>query len=105
MGALDGVDVALTPTTNGPPVPVGHFFADGPEGEPARMLAWSCHTPWVNLTGQPAVSLPSHLDGDGLPHAVQLVGRQRADLELLALAAQLESAGLWDDVHPPCWRS
>jgi amidase len=103
LAALEPFDVALTPTTNGPPVPVGHYFADGPEGQAERMLAWSCYTPWVNLTGQPAVSLPSHLDPDGLPLAVQLVGRPRRDGELLALAAQLESAALWRDVHPPCW--
>lgn len=103
LAALDGFDVVLTPTTNGPPVPVGHFFSDGVEAEADLMLAWSCYTPWVNLTGQPAVSLPSHLDGDGLPHGVQLVGRQRADAELLALAVQLEGAGLWNDVRPPCW--
>jgi amidase len=84
---------------------VGHYFADGVEGEADRMLAWSCYTPWVNLTGQPAVSLPSHLDHDGLPFAVQLVGRQRHDAELLSLSAQLERAGLWDVVHPPCWEA
>jgi amidase len=103
LAALDNVDVSLTPTTNGPPVPVGHFFANAVEGEADLMLDWSCYTPWANLTGQPAVSLPSHLDGDGLPYGVQLVARQRHDAELLALAAQLERADLWDDIHPPCW--
>jgi amidase len=103
LTVLGDYDLALTPTTSGPPVPVGHYFANGPEGEADLMLAWSCYTPWANLTGQPAVSLPSHLDADGLPHAVQLVGRPRADAELVALAAQLERAGLWHDVHPPCW--
>jgi amidase len=103
LAALDDVDVALTPTTNGPPVPVAHFFSDGVEGEADLMLAWSCYTPWVNLTGQPAVSVPSHLDSAGLPHGVQLVGRQRSDAELLTLAAQLEASGLWNDARPPCW--
>lgn len=103
LTALDDVDIAVTPTTNGPPVPVGHFSAHGPAGEADLMLAWSCYTPWANLTGQPAVSLPSHLDRDGLPYGVQLVGRSHHDAELLALAAQLEAAGLWKDIHPPCW--
>ncbi|MFK4087730.1 amidase [Kribbella sp. NPDC020789] len=96
-------DVVLTPVTSGPPVPLGHFESTGVEGIIDRMLEWSAYTPWANLTGQPAVALPSHLDHDGLPYGVQLVGRPRHDLELLALAAQLESAALWDDVHPPCW--
>ena len=103
LAALAGFDVAVTPTTSGPPVPVGHYFADGVEGEADLMLAWSCYTPWVNLTGQPAVSLPSHLADDGLPYGVQLVARPRHDAELLSLAAQLEGAGLWHDLHPPCW--
>jgi amidase len=103
LTASESVDVALTPVTNGPPVPVGHFLAEGVEGVADRMLAWSGYTPWANLTGQPAVSLPSHLDGDGLPHSVQIVGRQRHDAQLLALAAQLEDAAPWNDVHPPCW--
>jgi amidase len=102
LAALDGFDVALTPTTSGPPAPIGHFLADGVEGVADAMLAWSCYTPWANLTGQPAVSLPSHLD-DGLPYAVQLVGRPRGDGALLAVAAQLEHAGLWSEVRPPCW--
>ncbi|SDM33312.1 amidase [Allokutzneria albata] len=103
LAALEGFDIALTPTTNGPPVPLGHYFAHGVEGEADLMLGWSCYTPWVNLTGQPAISVPSHVDGEGLPHGVQLVGGQRQDAELLALAAQLEGAALWADVHPPCW--
>ncbi|MFI7680236.1 amidase [Actinophytocola sp. NPDC049390] len=103
LDALADFDVALTPTTNGPAVPLGHYLADGIEQVPDRMLAWSCHTPWANFTGAPAVALPSHQDRDGLPVGVQLVGRARHDGRLLALAAQLERAGLWADTHPPCW--
>ncbi|MGW6928968.1 amidase [Lentzea sp. NPDC054927] len=99
LAGVDDYDVVLTPTTNGAPVPIGYY--DGDEAE--RMLRWSCHTPWVNLAGVPAVSLPSHVDDDGLPHGVHLVGRHRQDADLLALAAQLESAALWEERHPPCW--
>lgn len=100
LARLDEFDAALTPTTNGPPVPIGHFFQDGVDGVLPRMLAWSCHTPWANFTGQPAISLPSHLDDGGRPHGIQLVGRPRGDAELLSLAAQFEST---DILHPPCW--
>lgn len=103
LAALGDFDFAVTPTTNGPPVPLGHYLADGVEGVARRMLDWSCYTPWVNLAGLPAVSLPSHVDDDGLPQGVQLVGHQRHDDVLLALAAQLEAAGLWADRHPPTW--
>jgi aspartyl-tRNA(Asn)/glutamyl-tRNA(Gln) amidotransferase subunit A len=56
--------------------------------------------PWTmlfNMTGHPAVSLPSGFDRDGLPIGIQLVGRFRADAELLRLAALFEAAhGLLD---------
>ncbi|GLY47281.1 amidase [Lentzea sp. NBRC 102530] len=99
LAATDDYDVVLTPTTNGPPVPIGHYTGD----EADLMLKWSCPTPWVNLAGVPAISLPSHVDDQGLPHGVHLAGRARRDAELLALAAQLESARLWEDRHPPAW--
>ncbi|WP_370941843.1 amidase [Amycolatopsis sp. cg5] len=102
LAAFADFDVALTPVTNGPPVPIGHFLAGGVEAVPESMLAWSGYTPWANFTGQPAIALPSHVD-EGLPHGVQLVGRPRHDAELLALAAELEDAALWQDIHPPCW--
>ncbi|GAA3566856.1 amidase [Amycolatopsis ultiminotia] len=103
LGALDEFDVALTPTTSAPPVRIGHYHEHGVEAVGNRMLNWSCHTPWANLTGQPAISVPSHVDGDGLPHGAQLVGRRCHDAELLSLAAQLEDAALWEDHHPSCW--
>ncbi|MET9230318.1 amidase [Lentzea sp. NPDC003310] len=99
LAAVDDYDVVLTPTTNGPPVPIGYYAGD----EADLMLKWSCHTPWVNLAGVPAISLPSHVDEEGLPHGVHLVGRARQDAELLALAAQLEGAELWAELHPPSW--
>jgi amidase len=103
LAAFHDVDVVLTPTTNGPPVPLGHYTEGGVEQVTALMLEWSCYTPWVNLTGQPAVAVPAHLTDDGLPLGVQLVGRPQSDAQIVALAAQLERAGLWDDVHPPQW--
>ncbi|MDX3658782.1 amidase [Streptomyces sp. ID05-26A] len=99
LAAVDDYDVVLTPTTNGAPVPIGYYTGD----EADLMLKWSCYTPWANLAGVPAISLPSHVDAEGLPHGVHLVGRNRRDAELLALAAQLESAALWDELHPPSW--
>jgi aspartyl-tRNA(Asn)/glutamyl-tRNA(Gln) amidotransferase subunit A len=54
--------------------------------------------PWTmpfNMTGHPAISLPSGFGRDGLPIGLQLVGRFRADAELLRVSALFEaSAGL-----------
>ena len=66
-------------------------------GEPVARLwgAFPFAVPF-NVSGHPAVVLPAGFV-DGLPVAIQLVGRHGADTELLSLAEQLE-AGL--DVRP-----
>jgi len=51
--------------------------------------------PWTmlfNMTGHPAISIPSGFGGDGLPIGLHLVGRFRADAELLRAAALFEAA-------------
>jgi len=51
--------------------------------------------PWTmpfNMTGHPAVSVPCGFDSTGLPIGLQLVGRFRADAELLRAAALFEAS-------------
>ena len=51
--------------------------------------------PWTmpfNMTGHPAISLPCGFDRDGLPVGIQLVGRFRADADLLRIAALFEAS-------------
>lgn len=68
------------------------------------MLAWSAYTPFANIAGQPAVSLPLHWTEDGLPVGVQLIGaRVGDDALLLQLAAQVEAAAPFAHRHPPQW--
>lgn len=57
-------------------------------------------TPVFNLTGQPAISVPAGIGSDGLPLAVQLVGRPGAEDVLYALAGQLEQAAPWAANRP-----
>ena len=84
-----GADVLLTPTLAAPPREVGSLTG-------LRTLALSGSvvpfTPAWNVTGQPAISLPAGWSSDGLPLAVQLVGRPDSEALLLALAAQYEAA-------------
>jgi amidase len=54
-----------------------------------------------NATGQPAAVVPWGLDGDGLPIAVQLVGRPADEATLLALSTQIESAHPWASRRSP----
>lgn len=51
--------------------------------------------PWTmpfNMTGHPAISLPCGFGRDGLPIGLQLVGRFRADVELLRVSALFEAS-------------
>ncbi|HEY1450755.1 MAG TPA: hypothetical protein VGF47_07360, partial [Solirubrobacteraceae bacterium] len=60
--------------------------------------------PVFNASGQPGISLPLYEGTDGLPLAVQLIGRPAGEAQLLALAAQLEAAAPWADRRPPLER-
>jgi amidase len=98
----DEVDVVLTPTLALPPVPIG--WQEAVKGAVEQLLRNAEFTPFtaiVNLTGQPAVSLPLHWSGDGLPIGVHAIGAPVADAVLLRLAAQIEEARPWADRRPP----
>lgn len=91
----DGFDVLLTPTTAGPPSPLGDYLDKYVSG------LGSAFTRPINVTGQPAISVPTGWPDDGLPRGVQLVGRYGDDHVVVALAAQLERARPWSDRFPP----
>lgn len=52
-------------------------------------------TSGFNMTGQPAISLPTYMSPEGLPIRVQLVGGPWDEATLLRAAAQLEQAMPW----------
>ncbi len=97
----DEVDVLMTPGLSSTALP-----AEGGYGRGAlrsfdlagRFTPW---TPPFNLTGQPALTLPSGFGSDGLPLSVQLVGRPAAEATLYALGAQIEAARPWAEATPP----
>ena len=59
------------------------------------------YTPLANMTGEPAISLPLHWNGDNLPIGVQLMAAYGREDVLLRVAAQLEQARPWVDRLPP----
>ena len=78
------------------------------EGRPlesgAAQLRSGHFTPYSaisNVTGSPAIALPLYTYDDGLPLAVQLIGRPAQEGALLALAAQIEAAAPWAGRHAP----
>jgi amidase len=99
--ATQDFDAVLSPTLALPPQPVEWFAAGGDVPvELARQREFTPFTALANVTGQPAVSLPTHWNRAGLPIGVMLVGRPAADATLLSLCAQLESATRWPDHRP-----
>jgi amidase len=98
----DDVDIVVTPTLALPPVPIGWAFEgeDDPRAQFARLILFTPFTPIVNVTGQPAISLPLG-EADGLPVGVQLIGPPAGEALLLRVAAQLEEAQPWADRRPP----
>ncbi|MGH3874453.1 MAG: amidase [Pseudonocardiaceae bacterium] len=97
-------DVVLTPTLAQLPRPVGWFSsAPTPEENFERQTRYTPYNALYNVTGQPAISLPLHWTGDGLPVGIQLAGRPAGEDSLLALAGQLERAQPWVQRRPPIW--
>ena len=104
LEALAPYDAVLTPTLATPPALVGQLRDDA---DPHRDFeAQKRFTPWTsawNVTGMPAVSLPLHWSGAGLPVGVMLAARPGEEELLLSLSAQIEAATPWSDRKPPCW--
>jgi amidase len=99
----EGNDVLVTPTSSEPPVRLGELSAKAPDQLAAmiRMGKLTTFTGPFNVTGQPAISLPLHWNGDGLPIGVQLVAAYGREDVLFRLASQLEQAQPWADRRPP----
>jgi len=100
VSVWDEVDVVLTPTLAKTPVPIGWIFEpEDPWEQFDRGGEFTPFTPLVNVTGQPAASVPFG-SVDGLPVGIQLIGPPAGEAVLFRLAAQLESAHPWADRLP-----
>jgi amidase len=91
----EGFDLLLTPTVQQPPP---RWDEVRTEDEAAT---WGLFTmPW-SVSGQPAISLPLHWTGDGLPVGIQLVADYGREDVLIRVASQLEEAAPWRQRFPP----
>jgi amidase len=94
-------DVLLTPVT---PAPAPRIGACEGRNWLWTMAVAASTVPYAacwNVTGQPACSVPAGRAPDGLPRAVQLVGKPNDEAMLIALAAQIEAARPWAQDRPP----
>jgi amidase len=115
-------DLFLNPTLGQPPVELGTLLPSRLErlglgvmrAAPVRTVMMKAleqlaadsleatpNTQLFNQTGQPAVSLPLHVDPTGLPIGVQLAAAYGREDLLVRVASQLESAAPRADRWPP----
>jgi amidase len=94
---LEPYDALLTPALAERPLALGTLdtAAPDPMSTFTRSGLFTPFTPVFNAGGQPGISLPLFHGEDGLPLAVQIVGRPAGEGALLALAAQLQAARPW----------
>jgi len=113
-------DLLLTATTGCPPARIGELLPTPLERVglqvlrrlPLRSLLRQAlvaarkqleaypSTQVLNITGQPAISLPVHRTAEGLPVGVQLCAKYGDEATLLRVAAQLEGELRWGEVRP-----
>lgn len=102
IGTFAAYDVILTPSLVTPPVLIGEIHAglDDPLSVFPRAEQFMAFSPIANITGLPAISMPTHVI-DGLPIGVQALGRACDEHVLLQLAAQLEAQYSWQERLSP----
>jgi amidase len=90
--ALAGYDLLLAPTVPrvAPPLPTGRM---SPVEAMSRIVSETRLTCLANVTGHPALAVPSGTDQDGMPTSAQLIGPRWADRRVLAAGAAVEAAG------------
>ena len=98
---MENYDLLVTPQ-----LPITAFAADADfpatiNGVPQTYLGWTAFAYPFNLTGQPAATVPCGFAADGLPVALQLVGRWRDDATVLRAAAAYEELAPWSQHRPP----
>lgn len=124
LGFFDDVDVLMTPVLSTLPVKIGALqpsaiekklltvlghvgggrllkklgLAEQLAAQTFEFIPW---TPVFNVTGQPAMSVPTGWSTDGLPIGMHFVGRFADEDTLFSLAGQLEQARPWKDRRPP----
>ncbi len=102
---LGRYDALVMPTITRSALPV-EFDAANDEVEVDGVTCGITRQGWnsalypFNLTGHPALTIPSGFATDGLPTALQIVGRWGAETDVLRLGAVLEQARPWAQHRP-----
>jgi amidase len=98
---LGDADIWLSPAVAVPPPRVGAFAGRPPAETFADAARLGAFTAAMNVTGQPAASLPLGLTEGGLPMGLQIAGRPERDDDVLQLSRQIEEAAPWRGRRAP----
>ena len=93
-------DVLLTPALAALPLPVGRYEGRGALWTFNGVARFTPYTPAWNVTGQPAASVPAGFTPEGVPLAVQLVGRPGDEATLLSLSRSSRRRGRGPSAGP-----
>ena len=85
INAYDECDVLLTPAA-----PTSAFAIGENEEDPVTMYLNDIYTVPANMSGMPAISVPTGLDSRGLPLGLQLIGQPFKEEVLFNVASALE---------------
>jgi amidase len=68
-----------------------------------RLTEYVGYTPFMNVTGGAAMSVPLHWTADGIPVGMHFAGPAGSEKTLFQLAYELEAAKPWAGLKPPVW--
>jgi aspartyl-tRNA(Asn)/glutamyl-tRNA(Gln) amidotransferase subunit A len=96
-----GVDAVLTPATP------STAFAQGEKGkaDPVEMYLNDVFTVTVNMAGLPGIAVPGGVAENGLPLALQLIGRPFDEETLFSIASAIEQAAPKMEFPEPWWQT
>jgi aspartyl-tRNA(Asn)/glutamyl-tRNA(Gln) amidotransferase subunit A len=83
---LEECDFLVLPTSTSLPWKVGEM-----EGDPVAVYLSDMYTVLANLTGLPAISIPSGTNNEGLPFGIQIMSKKYSEYDLLSIAKSLKS--------------
>ncbi|WP_416899622.1 MAG: amidase family protein [Minwuia sp.] len=90
---FDEIDAFVTPTVNTPPFDCDIRYLEELEGRKFdSYISWLIMTFAITITTCPAISVPCGLMAGGLPAGLQIVGPQRGEDSVLAIAEMYEQA-------------
>ena len=94
------IDLIMSPACAAMPWPKAEAFPPSIDGERVDPRGHAVYTGWVNVSGHPAISLPTVPSDGGLPIGFQLIGDIGTDWNLIEFAGRFEAEHPWVERRP-----